>query len=149
MTYIAEMKIDRHRSMLVDLTYPKGYALMQMPQAVCEPSALAQPSCKVELCDKQRKKPPHEGWFFLWPTRKDSNLRPSESESDALSSCATGRYGIKFLILTKEDLYLHDGRSLFSLRLGHARGKTIINRFLIPSRRFATSTVRFRISAKL
>ena len=26
-----------------------------------------------------------------WPTRKDSNLRPSESESDALSSCATGR----------------------------------------------------------
>ena len=38
MTYIAEMKIDRHKSMLVDLTYPKGYALMQMPQAVCEPS---------------------------------------------------------------------------------------------------------------
>ena len=28
----------------------------------------------------------------FWPTRKDSNLRPSESESDALSSCATGRY---------------------------------------------------------
>ena len=27
----------------------------------------------------------------FWPTRKDSNLRPSESESDALSSCATGR----------------------------------------------------------
>ena len=27
-----------------------------------------------------------------WPTRKDLNLRPSESESDALSSCATGRY---------------------------------------------------------
>ena len=24
----------------------------------------------------------------------------------------------------------------YSLRLGHARGKTIINRFLIPSRRF-------------
>ena len=29
-----------------------------------------------------------------WPTRKDSNLRPSESESDALSSCATGRYSV-------------------------------------------------------
>ena len=28
----------------------------------------------------------------FWPARKDSNLRPSESESDALSSCATGRY---------------------------------------------------------
>ena len=31
--------------------------------------------------------------LFVWPTRKDSNLRPSESESDALSSCATGREG--------------------------------------------------------
>ena len=30
----------------------------------------------------------------FWPARKDSNLRPSESESDALSSCATGRYSI-------------------------------------------------------
>ena len=29
---------------------------------------------------------------FFWPARKDLNLRPSESESDALSSCATGRY---------------------------------------------------------
>ena len=29
--------------------------------------------------------------FRFWPTRKDLNLRPSESESDALSSCATGR----------------------------------------------------------
>ena len=28
-----------------------------------------------------------------------------------------------------------------SLRLGHARGKTIINRFLAPSRRFATLDV--------
>ena len=29
---------------------------------------------------------------FFWPTRQDLNLRPSESESDALSSCATGRF---------------------------------------------------------
>ena len=36
---------------------------------------------------------------LVWPTRKDSNLRPSESESDALSSCATGRYGIRTLLL--------------------------------------------------
>ena len=28
----------------------------------------------------------------LWPTRQDSNLRPQESESCALSSWATGRY---------------------------------------------------------
>ena len=41
----------------------------------------------------QNKKPAQGGLLF-WPTRKDSNLRPSESESDALSSCATGRYEI-------------------------------------------------------
>ena len=28
----------------------------------------------------------------MWYARQDSNLRPSESESDALSSCATGTY---------------------------------------------------------
>ena len=33
---------------------------------------------------------------FFWPTRKDLNLRPSESESDALSSCATGREHKKY-----------------------------------------------------
>ena len=31
-------------------------------------------------------------FVVFWPARKDLNLRPSESESDALSSCATGRY---------------------------------------------------------
>ena len=52
----------------------------------------ASPSCKVELCDKRKtKKHPQGVLFCFWPTRKDSNLRPSESESDALSSCATGR----------------------------------------------------------
>ena len=30
--------------------------------------------------------------FCFWPARTDSNRWPSESESDALSSCATGRY---------------------------------------------------------
>ena len=35
--------------------------------------------------------------FPFWPARKDSNLRPSESESDALSSCATGRWQHKVL----------------------------------------------------
>ena len=34
----------------------------------------------------------HQKFLFCWPARKDLNLRPSESESDALSSCATGRY---------------------------------------------------------
>ena len=31
---------------------------------------------------------------FFWPAQADSNRWPSESESDALSSCATGRYFI-------------------------------------------------------
>ena len=45
----------------------------------------------------QKKKTP-QGCFSFWPTRKDSNLRPSESESDALSSCATGRYLFKIQV---------------------------------------------------
>ena len=28
----------------------------------------------------------------VWPARQDLNLRPRESESRALSSCATGRF---------------------------------------------------------
>ena len=53
---------------------------------------LATPSCKAEPCDNPKTKSTRVGAFCFWPTRKDSNLRPSESESDALSSCATGRY---------------------------------------------------------
>ena len=34
-----------------------------------------------------------------------------------------------------------DTHPLFSLRLGHARGKTTLGCFLTPSRRFATLTV--------
>ena len=37
-----------------------------------------------------------EGYEVFWPTRMDSNHRPSESESDALSSCATGRCKMQF-----------------------------------------------------
>ena len=52
--------------------------------------------CKVSLAPsgKQKENPPQGRDFPFWPTRKDSNLRPSESESDALSSCATGRYEV-------------------------------------------------------
>lgn len=32
--------------------------------------------------------------FWLWPARRDSNPRPSESESAAISSFATGGYSI-------------------------------------------------------
>ena len=50
----------------------------------------------------------------VWPTRKDSNLRPSESESDALSSCATGRYEIlphHYSILAKKKQPLFQKKS--------------------------------------
>ena len=63
-------------------------------------SALAAPrrpasSCALRrfcnLSGRPRKKPPPYGGG-AWPTRQDLNLRPRESESRALSSCATGRY---------------------------------------------------------
>ena len=62
--------------------YRKRYANLQR-----SPQARARSNFVIE----QRKKWSARLHFFLWPTRKDSNLRPSESESDALSSCATGR----------------------------------------------------------
>ena len=46
-----------------------------------------------------KPKGPDKRGLLVWPTRKDSNLRPSESESDALSSCATGRYSFHTLLL--------------------------------------------------
>ena len=41
----------------------------------------------------------------FWPARQDLNLRPSESESDALSSCATGRY--KYIIAHFCEIFNH------------------------------------------
>lgn len=43
---------------------------------------------------RPKDRAPHARCPVFWPTRQDSNLRPSESESDALSSCATGRYAL-------------------------------------------------------
>ena len=37
---------------------------------------------------------PAVGLAFYWYARLDSNQRPSESESDALSNCATGAFTI-------------------------------------------------------
>lgn len=37
---------------------------------------------------------PYNYVVFLWPARRDSNPRPSESESAAISSFATGGYSI-------------------------------------------------------
>ena len=55
------------------------------------------PTCVVmiyQACglDKQKRNFCLPKVPFCWPTRKDSNLRPQESESCALSSCATGSY---------------------------------------------------------
>ena len=52
---------------------------------------------------------------FFWPTRKDSNLRPSESESDALSSCATGRYEI---VLHYYSILVEKKQALFEKKSG-------------------------------
>ena len=51
---------------------------------------------KLNLCKAEIKK---------WPARRDLNPRSSESESAALSSCATGGYK-KFSILKWERTYI-------------------------------------------
>ncbi len=43
---------------------------------------------------RPKAKAPQAGCFCFWPARHDSNVRPQESESCALSSWATGRYGL-------------------------------------------------------
>ena len=55
--------------------------------APCTAATLCQYSLDTVLLEATR-------WFPLcfWPARQDSNLRPQESESCALSSCATGSY---------------------------------------------------------
>ena len=61
-----------------------------------------------------KKAPQHQkgsGAYRIWPTRQDSNLRPQESESCALSSCATGRY-IACILYNKSS-----GMSIFSREL--------------------------------
>ena len=48
----------------------------------------------ISLLDRKEKSFETERFqsFFVWYARLDSNQRPSESESDALSNCATGAY---------------------------------------------------------
>lgn len=38
------------------------------------------------ICGCSITKAAHKAWLLFWYTRQDSNLRPSESESDTLSS---------------------------------------------------------------
>ena len=59
-------------------------------RAACEPASLTR---QVRV-GRAKDRAPHTRCPVFWPTRQDSNLRPSESESDALSSCATGRYAL-------------------------------------------------------
>ena len=51
------------------------------------------------LISRKTKAPVCTGAF---PTRQDSNLRPTESESVALSSWATGRYFVHTVLYHKQ-----------------------------------------------
>ena len=63
---------------------------------------------KIMLClAAQMKKNPSLATWIFWPTRQDSNLRPQESESCALSSCATGRNIICLIISYKNIFFNH------------------------------------------
>ena len=66
------------------LAYPNGFRTLTHAKAWCYISLYRFEQGKP----KEGDKPP----LLVWPTRTDSNRWPSESESDALSSCATGRY---------------------------------------------------------
>ncbi len=67
-------------------TKPKCGNIAQMLAVAKQQQEVLNPWNKRKKTDKDKVLVGH-----LWPARKDSNLRPSESESDALSSCATGR----------------------------------------------------------
>ena len=68
----------RHREKL-------HFCLRQKWRAFCLPT------------DRTKQERHHEsGVFLAWPARRDSNPRPLESESTAISSFATGGYGVSF-----------------------------------------------------
>ena len=67
-------------------------ASSQIPCGMRTFSARLRSHARSNFVISKNKKTPTRSVFCSWPTRKDLNLRPSESESDALSSCATGRY---------------------------------------------------------
>ena len=65
---------------------------------IIAPQCATVPLCTIRAIEQPRGECLQHSPLGCWPARKDSNLRPSESESDALSSCATGRYLIKTCI---------------------------------------------------
>ena len=50
--------------------------------------------CRRQTSFKQRTFVGRQKRVFCWPTLRGSNSQPSESESDALSSCAKGGYKV-------------------------------------------------------
>ena len=48
------------------------------------------PSVRTDLVEKKQPLSGRQRLFLFWPARRDSNPRPSESESAAISSFATG-----------------------------------------------------------
>ena len=80
--------------------YPTGFELCEGTQ-VCRAFFLRKKRIAFWLTNRVNEKTPLQGepWReAFWPTRQDSNLRPSESESDALSSWATGSYSVFRLV---------------------------------------------------
>ena len=48
------------------------------------------PSVRTDLVENKQPLSGRQRLFLFWPARRDSNPRPSESESAAISSFATG-----------------------------------------------------------
>ncbi len=102
-------KIKKHREgAFLFLAYPKGFDSQRELRALVAGGSDSPPDCHsapplFESFERRSKTEAQVCLCLAWPTRKDSNLRPSESESDALSSCATGRcissYILSFFII--------------------------------------------------
>lgn len=60
------------------------------------------------LVEQKNKAAFYDATLSLWPARRDSNPRSSESESAALSSCATGGYSERFLPFRYKQFNLHN-----------------------------------------
>ena len=105
---LSRMSLTRRKSNMAPS--PQGWGChVGLPDRIQNPSAAARGGESFSLTSafpffflklsrmsltrrKSNMAPPPQGWGRrVWPTRQDSNLRPRESESRALSSWATGR----------------------------------------------------------
>ena len=85
----------------------------QIFHAVSKASAFHLP-VRANFVEKSTHLSTRQMCAFFWPARKDSNLRPSESESDALSSCATGRFSLPiYYTLNARHKSMHIEKNIF------------------------------------